>query len=151
MLPVREILLLLSVAGCGLIAGVCFAFATFLMQSFDRLGAPAAIRVMQSLNAVILRSATMAVWFGTLVVGIVAAVLSGGALTAVVATVLYGVGAVLITGLGNVPLNEALDEVAPDAPEAEAAWRRYRVQWGRWNALRTALFVLASMGFALAI
>lgn len=151
MLPLREITLLLSVAGCGLIAGVCFAFASFLMRSFDRLGAPGAIRVMQSLNAVILRSTTMAVWFGTVVVGIAAAVLSGGALTAVAAAVLYGIGAVLITGLGNVPLNEALDTVDPDSAEAADAWKRYRVQWGRWNALRTVLFVLAAVGFAMAM
>lgn len=149
MVPYREIALLLSVAGCGLIAGVCFAFSSFLMRSFDRLGAPAAIRVMQSLNAVILRSLTMAVWFGTLVVGIVAAVLTGGAPTAVGASVLYGIGAVLITGFGNVPLNEALDTVDPDAPGADEAWARYRRAWGRWNTLRTVLFVVAACGFAL--
>lgn len=146
-----ELTLLLSIAGSGLIAGVCFAFASFLMRSFDRLGIPEAIRVMQSLNAVILRSTTMAVWFGTLVVGIAAAVLSGGDPMAITAVALYGIAAVLMTGLGNVPLNEALDAVDPHGPEAEQAWRRYRVAWGRWNALRTLLFTLSAVGFALAL
>ena len=143
----QQIVLLLAVAGSGLIAGVCFAFASFLMRSFDRLGAPAAIRVMQSLNAVILRSTTMAVWFGTVIAGIVAAIMVGG-VPAIAAAVLYGIGAVLITGRGNVPLNEALDAVDPDGPEAAEAWADYRRRWGRWNAIRTVMFVLACMGFA---
>jgi len=146
----QQIVLLLAVAGSGLIAGVCFAFASFLMRSFDRLGAPAAIRAMQSLNAAILRSTTMAVWFGTVILGLVAAVMTGGVPT-IAAAVLYGIGALLITGRGNVPLNEALDEVDADGPEAAEAWAQYRRRWGRWNALRTVLFALASMGFAWSI
>ncbi|MDF1702523.1 MAG: DUF1772 domain-containing protein [Planctomycetota bacterium] len=151
MMPtLQQIVLLLAVAGSGLIAGVCFAFASFLMRSFDRLGAPAAIRAMQSLNAAILRSTTMAVWFGTVILGLVAAVMTGGVPT-IAAAVLYGIGALLITGRGNVPLNEALDEVDADGPEAAEAWAQYRRRWGRWNALRTVLFALASMGFAWSI
>jgi uncharacterized membrane protein len=69
---------------------------------------------------------------------------------AVTAAALYGVGALAITGRGNVPLNEALDRVDPDGDDAERAWGDYRVRWGRWNAVRTLLCALASAGFALA-
>ena len=73
---VGEFATLAAAVGSGLVAGLCFAFASFLMRSFDDLGAAQAIRTMQALNARILRSSAMSVWFGTAVIGIVAAVLA---------------------------------------------------------------------------
>lgn len=148
---ILELALLLGALGSGLVAGLCFAFASFLMRAFDDLGAPAAIRVMQSLNARILRSGAMVVWLGTAVIGVAAAVLAGGAPWVVAAAFLYAVGAIAITGRGNVPLNERLDEVDPDAPGASEAWRRYFVAWGRWNAVRTAVCAAASACFTVAL
>lgn len=151
MLSLSETSLLAAAVGSGLIAGLCFAFSSFLMRSFDDLGATQAIRVMQAINATILRSSAMAVWFGTAVVGVLAAVLAEERPPAIAAATLYGVGALLVTGRGNVPLNEELDRVDPDVRGADEAWRRYRVRWGRWNALRTGLCALASAGFALSL
>lgn len=154
MLSPYEISVLAAGLGSGLVAGLCFAFGSFLMRAFDALGAPQAIRAMQAINAGILRSSAMGVWFGTVVVGVVAAFLAGlpeERALAIAAAALYAVGAILITGRGNVPLNEELDRVDPDAPGAEETWRRYRVLWGRWNAVRTAVCALASAGFALAL
>lgn len=145
-----QILLLAAAIGAGLTAGVCFAFATFLMPSFDRLGAPAAIRTMQSINERILRSSAIVVWFATLPLGVVAAGVAGWPTIAWVAAALYAIGALLVTGRGNVPLNEALDRVDPEAADADAVWRAYRRDWGRWNALRTGLLTIACGGFALA-
>ena len=143
-----EFLSLSAALGSGLVAGICFAFAAFLMRSFDDLGPEAAIRVMRSLNARILRSSAMAVWFGTLLVGVAAAVIAEERAVALAAATLYGIAAVGITGRGNVPLNESLDRVDPEGPEAAEAWHEYLVGWGRWNALRTVLCALASVGFA---
>lgn len=145
-----DCLALAAALGSGLVAGLCFAFASFLMRSFDDLEPSQAIRVMQSLNGRILRSSAMVVWFGTLLVGGAAAALAEERAIPTVATVLYGIAAVGITGGGNVPLNEALDRVDPEGAEAAAAWQDYFVRWGRWNALRTALCALATVGFAMA-
>ncbi len=151
MLSLYEVSVLSATVGSGLVAGLCFAFATFIMQALDRLGAPHAIRAMQAINAKVLRSSAIAVWFATLPVGGVAIALAEDRTLVVVATALYALGAVVITGRGNVPLNEQLDRVAPDAPGAEEAWSDYRVRWGRWNVLRTAVCVLAPAGYALAL
>jgi len=151
MLSPHEISVLTATVGSGLVAGLCFAFASFIMRAFDLLGAPQAIRAMQAINTRILRSSAMGAWFGTAVVGVVAAVLAEDRTLAIAAAALYGVGAILITGRCNVPLNEELDRVDPDAPGAEEALWRYRVLWGRWNALRTVVCALASAGFALAL
>lgn len=149
-----ELTVLAAAVGSGLVAGLCFAFASFLMRSFDDLGAAQAIRTMQALNHRILRSSAMAVWFGTAVLGVAAVLLAEERTLVLAATVLYAVGAILITGRGNVPLNDALDRVDPDSLDergAEEAWRRYRLRWGRWNALRTAVCAVASAGFALSL
>ncbi len=136
--------------GSGLVAGLCFAFESFLMRSFDHLGPSQAIRTMQVINATILRSTTMWVWMVTPLVGVCATVLAEERGLTVAALVSYVTGALLITRSRNIPLNEELDRVDPAAPDAEAAWRRYRGRWGRWNALRVVACGLATGGFALA-
>ena len=148
MMSATEIAALIAAVGSGTIAGLCLSFATFIMKALDRLGPPAAIRAMQSINAVILRSAAMAVWFGTALAGVAVAFLAEERGIPIAAATLYAIGAILITGRGNVPLNEALDAVDPDGPDAEAQWRRYYVRWGRWNWLRTAVLIAATAGFA---
>ena len=106
---------------------------------------------MQAINVKILRSIAMGVWFGTAVIGVGAVMLAEDRMLASAATALYCVGAIAITGRGNVPLNDELDRVDPDAPGAKETWQRYRVLWARWNAVRTAVCALASAGFALAL
>jgi len=147
-----ELAALVAAIASGLIAGLCFSFASFLLGAFDRLAPAEAIRVMQAINTRILRSSAMVVWFGALVVGAVAIFLAEGIeqrTLASVSTVLYGVGAIVITGRGNVPLNDELGRVDSTAAGAEEAWRRYRRRWGLWNMLRTVVCALASFGFAL--
>ena len=114
MLSPSEISVLVAAVGSGLVAGLCFAFASFIMRALDRLGASQAMRAMQAINATILRSSAMGVWFGTAVVGVVAIVLAEDRTLPIGATALYVVGAILITGRGNVPLNEATIPIAID-------------------------------------
>jgi len=150
MLSFDEVTMLVATVGSGIVGGLCFAFASFIMSSFDDLGPPQAIRAMQSINSGILRSSAMGAWFGTAVIGIVAAMIAENRGLAITAAVLYGMGAVVITGQGNVPLNEELGRVDPDGPGAADAWRRYRIRWGHWNNLRTVLIAASTTFFALA-
>ena len=140
----------LAAVGSGLVAGLCFAFGSFLLRSFDRLGPSQAIRTMQSINATILQSTSMWVWMATPILGVVATAFAVERGRPMAALVSYVAGALLITRLRNIPLNEELDRVNPDAPGAEEAWRSYRVRWGRWNTLRALACGLAAGGFAMA-
>jgi uncharacterized membrane protein len=45
-------LLWFSAIGCGLLAGLYFAFSTFIMTAFDRIGQAAGIAAMNAINAV---------------------------------------------------------------------------------------------------
>jgi uncharacterized membrane protein len=56
-----------SAIGCGLIAGVFFAFSTFVMQALRRLPGAEGMPAMQSINVVVLNPIFLGVFLGTAV------------------------------------------------------------------------------------
>ena len=137
---------------CGLVAGVFFAFSTFVMPALNRLPAADAIRAMQSINIKAER-----VPFGvTILAPLVASVaLTIGALSEWTASspwVLAGTALYALVGLGvtaavNVPLNNRLARtVALDA----ATWTAFEGPWVRANHVRSVGALLASAAFTAA-
>jgi uncharacterized membrane protein len=123
-----------------LAAGVFFAFSSFVMPALGRLPAPQGIAAMQSINRAAvpaLACLALALWVlvspGDAPEGLV---LAGGAA--------YVVGNIVVTMVGNVPLNGALDAVDPDSAEGEAFWRQYLMRWTSLNHVRTVTAVLAA-------
>src|ERR1044071_5696034 len=51
--------------GCGLIAGVFFAFSAFVMKALARLSPVQGISAMQSINVVVINPVFLAVFLGT--------------------------------------------------------------------------------------
>lgn len=148
---------LLAAIGSGLIAGVFFAFSTFVMRALARLPADQAVAAMQSINVEVLRSLFMAAFFGTAALGAVLGIASllrwggPGSYALLAGGVLYLAGTVLVTLRFNVPLNTALaSEQAGTASGAEA-WTRYLGSWTLWNHLRTLAAVLACAAYAAAL
>jgi uncharacterized membrane protein len=68
-------LLWFSAIGCGLMAGLYFAFSTFIMTALGRIDTAAGISAMNAINAVIVQSLFMPVFLGTTVTGLVLAVM----------------------------------------------------------------------------
>src|ERR671917_2490351 len=60
-------LILLAALGCGMMAGVFFAFSVFVMKALGRLPAKQGVAAMQAINAAALTFAFMAALFGTAV------------------------------------------------------------------------------------
>jgi uncharacterized membrane protein len=143
--------------GAGGTAGIAFAFSNFLMASFDRLPAPESIRSMQQINRQVYNPLFMGGLFGTTLVsaaGIGWGLLNlrtAGAMPLIIAGAFYIVGVFLVTGLGNVPLNHALDRLAPEDAEGATHWRRYRRPWTRWNHVRVIAAAAALIFFAAAL
>ncbi|WP_251959094.1 hypothetical protein [Nostoc commune] len=54
-----------SALGCGLMAGVFFAFSTFVMNALARLQPVQGIVAMQSINITVINPLFMAVFLGT--------------------------------------------------------------------------------------
>jgi len=139
-----------SILGCGLIAGVLFAFSSFVMPALSRLPPRQAIAAMQSINVAVINRSFMGVFLGTAVACMVVAVASllqwsaTGAGLRVAGALLYLLGTIAITMVIHVPRNDALANVAVDAPEAAAAWARYVASWSAWNHVRATAALLAA-------
>jgi len=150
-------LLWLSAIGCGLMAGLYFAFSTFVMTALGRIDQAAGIAAMNEINRVIVQSLFLAVFMGSTLTCFVLAVLAPfrwsepGAALWLAAGVLYVAGMFVVTMLFNVPLNNALAAVQPRSGEAGALWARYLSDWTWWNHVRTVASTLAFALFIAAI
>ena len=152
-----DVVAVVALLGAAVIAGVFFAFSSFVMGALARLPAEQGIAAMQSINVVVINPHFLGVFFGTAVMSVIAMVLAGlrwsepAAVLNLSGGALYLLGTLLVTMRGNVPLNNALAGVAPETPRAEAEWRRYVRDWTRWNHLRTAAALGAALSFSLAL
>jgi uncharacterized membrane protein len=146
-----------SVLGCGLISGFFFAFSILVMRALGNLPPAHGIAAMQSINVVVINPWFLTAFFGTAAMCLFAIVasllrwhdqralywLSGG--------IIYLLGTILVTGLFNVPRNNALAVVEPANPEAARLWADYLTSWTAWNHVRTAAAFLAALLFAIAL
>jgi uncharacterized membrane protein len=150
-------LTLLAALGSGLVGGVFFAFSGFVMKALARLRPSQGIATMQSINAMAVTPPLMIALFGTAMACLALVVSSlfkwrepvtlfrlfGGGI--------YLVGAVLVTMVCNVPLNNALAAVDADSAEGATQWDRYVRSWTIWNSVRTIAAIVASAMFGLAL
>ena len=136
-------LTLLAALGSGLMAGTFFAFSCFVMQALGRLAARDAIAAMQAINLAVLNPLFFAVFFGTAAICVLLAVASLSGWPAppmpylVFAALLYLLGGVGVTILGDVPRNQLLAQADPARDAAAALWRRHLAAWTAWNHVRT--------------
>jgi uncharacterized membrane protein len=150
---------LITALGCGLVAGVFFAFSTFVMAALKRLPPEQGIAAMQSMNVRAVTPVFMTALFGTAVacLGLVAwaVISSNGRTTALVLAgcVLYLVGSIGVTMVCNVPLNNRLAKLDPQSAEAPVRWDRFLTRWTAWNHVRTiaALAAAATLTIALQV
>jgi uncharacterized membrane protein len=148
---------LVAALGCGLIAGVFFAFSTFVMKALARLAAAEGIRAMQAINIVVVRSWFIAVFIGTAVM--CALLLSysllhldqPGAIFLLIGSPLYLLGCFMVTILFNVSRNEALAKVAPADSASAMLWCGYIAGWTAWNHVRTSAALVAAASFSIAL
>ncbi len=148
---------LVTALGCGLVAGVFFAFSTFVMAALRRLTPERGIAAMQSINELAVTPAFMTALFGTAVacLGLAAwTVISlDGRTTALVLLggALYLVGAIGVTIVCNVPLNNRLAKLHPQSTGAASIWGEYLTQWTAWNHLRTLAALAAAALLTIAL
>ena len=160
MSPLHAILFALTLAGAlgaGLIAGVFFAFSSFVMRALGRLPAPHGIAAMQSINIVVINPVFLGVFMGTALASAACVVVSllrwssPDAIPLLTGGVLYILGTFLVTLRLNVPLNNALERLTPDDPDAASHWTRYLRRWTAWNHVRTLAALLAAAAFIVAL
>jgi uncharacterized membrane protein len=151
------VLTLLAALGCGLNAGVFFAFSTFVMAALRRLPPAHGIAAMQSINIQAVTPAFMTALFGTAAVClglIVWAVISWGERSAALVLAggaLYIVGTIGVTIARNVPLNDRLTRVDPRDVDVAGPWDEYVARWTAWNHVRAAAALAAAAALTLAL
>ena len=147
----------LAALGAGLVAGIFFAFSTFIMSALGRLPPAAGIAAMQSINIVVLNPVFFAVFFGTAAACLglaIAAIIEwseAGAPWLLAGSLLYLIGTILVTIVFNVPLNNRLASVDPNSANGAAVWTGYLSAWTAWNHVRTAASLSASALFIAAL
>lgn len=150
-------LLWFAAIGCGLMAGVYFAFSMFIMTAFARMAPASGIAAMSAINDVILRSLFMPLFAGTT---LAALILLGvgtflwsepGSLAMAVGGGIYVVGMFIVTMAFNVPLNNELVRLGAADPTANEVWARYLTEWTRWNHVRTIASTIAATAFIAAL
>ncbi|OKO71895.1 anthrone oxygenase family protein [Bradyrhizobium sp. AS23.2] len=150
-------LLWFSAIGCGLMAGIYFAFSTFIMTALSRLDQAEGIAAMNAIIVDIVRSLFMPLFLGTTVAGAALVVMGAlrvsepGAVSTIAGGGLYVIGMFVVTMVFNVPLNNTLAAVGPSASEAASVWAAYLKDWTFWNHVRTVASAVACALFVAAL
>jgi uncharacterized membrane protein len=140
---VTSSLLWFDAVGCGLLAGVYFAFSTFVMTALSRIEPVQGVSAMNSINSTILHSLFMPFFHGTTAASLVLAIIAlfnmrgPGAAAMLAGGLIYIAGMFLCTIFCNVPLNNMLAAVDPASADATFVWTRYLKNWTLWNHVRT--------------
>jgi uncharacterized membrane protein len=154
---VTQLLTTVGLLASALVAGIFYAFSSFVMPALARMPADRGIAAMQSVNITAVRPAFMSVLFGTALVCLallVAGVRAWGAPHAVpllAGALLYLTGAIVLTIVFHVPLNNELAALDPVAAESARVWSDYLSRWGAGNQVRWALPLASSALFVLAL
>ncbi|WP_160170457.1 DUF1772 domain-containing protein [Afipia sp. P52-10] len=149
---VRLTCLAISILAAALISGFFYAYSCSVMPGLAATDPESAIRAMQGINAIVRNGTFAFAFFGTLAFGGISVILligNGGRplAFALIGTLIYGVGVLMVTLLYSMPLNEALASAAPTPETAARIWNDYLEPWAFWNTLRMLTSVLALAAF----
>jgi uncharacterized membrane protein len=153
---VKDVITLLAILGCGLMAGVFFIFSVAIMNALSRLPASEGIAAMQAINIAIVNPLFMLVFLGTAATTIFVVVSSllkwqePNAIYLVVGGVLYVVGSLLVTVIINIPMNNALAAAKPTDSTSATLWANYLTNWTAWNHVRVVAAIAATVSLTIA-
>lgn len=155
LMNLHSALLVVSAISSTLVAGIFYAFSSFIMAALGRLSSEHAVNAMNAINVTVYTPSFMVLFMGTALLCVLLAVwalFSIGSLDSqfvLAACFLYMAGCLGVTMMFNVPLNDQL--AAAGAGEAEALWPSFLRDWTRWNTVRTVSASLAATLFILAL
>lgn len=148
--------LLITTFFTGLTAGLCFTWGNAVTPGIGRLDDLGFLHAFQQMNRAILNPIFIVVFMGPTITHIANIFLFKSASPTVFwmilsASILYLVGLVLMTIIGNVPLNEMIDKVdllSASSEELKTLRDQFEVRWNQFHLVRT---ITTSLSFALLI
>ena len=136
----------IAIISFGFLGGVYFAFSFFVMQSLNKIGHVEAIKAMNSVNLVILKSPFMILFFFSSFIALALFLKSIFAYEILssrgFASLVFLIGMFLCTAIKNVPLNDKLASFN-DSLSPEIEWNYYYKNWTMWNHVRTVSCLLS--------
>lgn len=150
-----RVLTLVALVGSALVGGVFFAYGNSVMPALERMPDGQGAAAMNLINVTIYNPLFMLILNGSIVVGLVLAIVgfvrkSRGKWWLLGGFVLYLIG-IMITGMVNVPVTDQLAAVDPATPEGAAAWARFVTYWNPTNNLRAVTSTLSVIAFGIAL
>lgn len=149
-------LLILQAIFVIFISGILYGFSDFIMRGLNSLAPKSAIAAMRGINTTVYRSLFMILFVGLVATSIIASVwltiVHGwqDSVYVILGSFLYIFGMFMVTGRGNVPLNESLGRSDIEGGDSERIWSDYYIQWTRLNTLRCLFGVLAGVSWVVA-
>lgn len=134
---------IVAALGCGMMAGVFFAFSAMVMPGLRRADPAVGAAAMRAINLAVVNPAFIGLFLGTAVVGVVAAF--EGDPWAWAGAALYVLGGIVLTGAFHIPRNNELERLG-----TTEYWSRYLREWVPANHLRALLSLAAVASFTLA-
>ena len=131
-------------------AGTYYTWASGVMPGLARTGDRTFVEAIQEMNRAIVNPVFMLSFLGAPIISLVAVVVVDPEVRAwAVAAALAAVATLLITVVGNIPLNNAIERAGDPAglTDPGAVRRAFEPAWVRLNALRAVTSTLATAGF----
>jgi uncharacterized membrane protein len=148
--PLHEPVALLAALGAGISGGVFLAFSVFVMRALADLPPAHGVAAMQRINIRVLTPLFLGPFLGTMPMLALATYLAHrqgddqAAAWLATSFVVYSVGSVGVTVVGNVPRNDRLAALTAGSEAADAYWPTYVREWVRLNHVRCLAALLAS-------
>lgn len=154
-LSIKIIILLLATLFTGLSAGLCFTWANAITPGIGRLDDIEYLRAFQQINRTIINPLFLLVFLTPFLFSGIGTFLlrsqSNVFWLLVAATIIYLLGLVLVTMMGNLPLNEILDKTELSNISLENARdlrERFEAKWNNLHLIRT---ISTAISFSLLI
>jgi uncharacterized membrane protein len=151
-ITLKIIVLYIAILLTGLSAGLFYAWQVSVIPGTKLTQDSTYIETMQKINRAIINPPFMLIFLGSLLIQILSVILYWNTEMSLwlilSATLVYGAGTVIVTGLGNVPLNDALDELQLNELSKEEISKErhdYEVPWNRLHLIRTVFSVISFM------
>ena len=128
----------------GFIGGVYFAFSFFVMHSLNKINHLEAIRIMNTINSIILKSPFLFLFFLSSFISVILflknLILLKINYNQFLSNLIFLGGMFLCTASKNVPLNKKLAnfDFNDTSSDPEIEWYYYYKNWIKWNHIRTA-------------
>lgn len=151
-LTTQTITWLIAILLTGLSAGLFFAWEVSVIPGTKSVSDQNYVETMQAINRAIINPKFMLIFLGSFLVQILTTYQhrgSGAFWVLLAATLMYFFGTLLVTGMGNVPLNDALDVLDMKELSAAQIMEKRSNYERRWNKLHTIRTVFAVMSFLL--